>query len=123
MSASKQMYSFYNTNGEKLIPGWFKLDVERICDELLGGVGDFGDPDCVQEVCDWYKGEGKNFYNDLGIFIVNLMMHHCNRTIPNNKVLPMNKEFTKLYRYHLTKIDEAYESWETKKNNLKGKDN
>ena len=123
MSANKQMYSFYDTNGEKLIPSWFKLDVEKICDELLGGVGDFGDEESFKEVIDMYKEEGLNFFQQLGIFVANLMIHHCNRDIPDSQIIKMSKDFKKLYRYHLTKIDEAYDSWETKKNNLKGKDN
>lgn len=121
---SKQLYSFYSTTGEKLIPSWFKLDVEQICDELLGGVGDFGDPESINEVVQMYSDDNKDYYHEMGVFITNLMIRHCTRNIPEEDtpdMLKMTKDFNKLYRYHLAKIEEAYISWDTSKNNLKRK--
>lgn len=118
----KNMPSFYDHNGNKVAPSWFALDVERISDELLGGMGDFGNPADVATLQDMWKAESKDIFHQIGVFVVNLMMHHCNRKLPIDQYMPMGKDFIKLYRYHLGKIDDAYSKWETKKGNLKNKD-
>lgn len=109
---------FYNVDGKTDKPRWFKMPVDIFYDSY----GDMKNTDDVQEIIDIYQEDGQDFFHEIGLLLVNSILYHSDRD--NETYFKMHKTESLLFRQIKSSgIDSAYQSWETKKNNLLNKKN